>query len=232
MKDPLLSDVNFRKAVAHAINREDIMAISRNGYAIIPESGSFWGFKTEFKNLDIPLLPYDPDKAREYLSKTNYSGELIEIVSGMPEMIKNAEVIQSNLEVVGINSTVYATDGPGATAYTAWGSDRFQMISFSGAWQFVASSARHFYYPGSAGNRVNYDNPEVAALFDQASVTLDRAERERIYMRIQELIAQDMPYIGLYYSRHVVCALDGVGGMKLSPNMAMNDLSYTFMLKG
>jgi peptide/nickel transport system substrate-binding protein len=71
------------------------------------------------------------------------------------------------------------------------------MIVYSGAWTLKAISSKTYFYPESTGNKANYNNPEVKALFDKASVTLDAAEREKIYRQIQEIVAKDIPYLGI-----------------------------------
>jgi len=231
LKDPLMADINFRMAVAHALKREDCVILSRNGYAIPVESGTFWGYATEFKNTDIPRIPYDLDKAKEYLAKTSYNGESIEIVAAISEMKKNAEVVQANLAEIGVNVVIYETDSPGITSYATWGNENTQLISHSGGWQFIASASRPYLYQGSPTNMANYDNPQVNALFDEAGTMTDVAKREAAYRKIQEIVSQDIPYIGIYNARHVVCCLNGVDGLKLTPDMSMQDLSYAYMVK-
>ena len=231
MNDPLMADLNFRMAVAHALKREDCVIVSRNGYAIPVDSGTFWGYATEFKNTDIPIIPYDLKKAKEYLALSGYNGETISITAAIAEMIKNAEVIQSNLEEIGVKATIYETDGPGMSSVTAWGNDTTQLISFSGGWQFVGSAARSYYYPKSANNKANYDNPEITKLFDEAGTIIDAKAREAVYRKIQELVSKDIPYLGIYNARHVVCCQNGVDGLKLTADMSMQDLSYVYMVK-
>ena len=81
------SDINFRRAVAHAIRHEDIVDIARNGFAVIPEDGAFWGYRTEFRNTGIPRIPYDLDKAKSFLALTDYKGEPVEIITSNPAAV-------------------------------------------------------------------------------------------------------------------------------------------------
>jgi ABC-type transport system substrate-binding protein len=230
MNDPLMSDINFRLAIAHAINRNDCVTFTRDGYAIAVDSGTFWGYRTEFKNTDIPIFPFDLDKAKDYLAMTNYNGEPIEIVAAMADPIKNAQVIQANLAEIGINAVVYETDSPGLTSYAAWGNTNVQIIVFSGPWTLKAVTCRNYFYPGSPGNRANYDNSEIAELLDKAAVTVSEAEREVIYRDIQEIIARDIPYLGIFNMQFIISCAKGVDGMLLYPT-SNHDFSYTYMVK-
>ena len=228
--DPLMADVNFRMAVAHAIDRDEMVSIVYRDFAIPLETGTFWGYATLFKNDDIPIIPYDLEKAQEYLAMTNYNGEEIEIVAAMADMIMCAQVVQAQLAKIGINVRVFETDSPGYSAYVAWGNTDAQMMYGSGGWSYSPIDSRPFYYPGAAQNRANYDNPEITALYDQIRITTDVAERERLYKLIQETVAPEVVYLGTVYQIFFVACLDGVDGLLLYPDMS-HDLSGAYMIK-
>ena len=227
MLDPLMADINFRMAVAYALNRDDCVVATRSGYAVPLESGTFWGYATEFKNTDIPLIPRDLEKAKEYLAKTDYAGEEIEIVCATNDHIRNAQVVQANLNEIGINVKLYETDAAGLAAYTPVGGTDYQMICYSAAFTNLASSCSSLYYPGMLGNKANYDNPQVTELLDKAAATLDATEREAIYKEIQEITAADMPYIGIFNMVYEIVSQKGVGGLGISPALS-HDWSYAY----
>ena len=47
-------------------------------------------------------------------------------------------------------------------------------------------------------NFISYKNNEVDILLEKGRSTFDRNERKRCYDRIQEILAEDQPYIFLY----------------------------------
>ena len=51
--------------------------------------------------------------------------------------------------------------------------------------------------PAPFTNAAAYRNPRVDALFDQAARTIDRDARGRVYREIQEVVAQELPYLWL-----------------------------------
>jgi peptide/nickel transport system substrate-binding protein len=53
-----------------------------------------------------------------------------------------------------------------------------------------------------AGDWERYDNDEIVKLLDTAVSTLDSKARKNAYMRIQEIIAKDMPVIPAFYGAH------------------------------
>ena len=224
MEDPICGDINFRMAVASAINREEIVAY-RGKYIVPGEYGTFWGYGTEFKDTSLEKIPYDLEAAKEYLAKSPYNGETIEIVCAFSDLLNMSQVMQEQLGAIGINVSINQTDAPGMNAYTAWDNNQAQMVCYTGAWTSVASSCRPYFYSKGAANRAHYTNPEVEALLDQAQAETDSAKREELYKQVQAIIAVDIPYITLGNLTHVVGCLAGVSGMRLSAD-ASHDLTY------
>ena len=58
--------------------------------------------------------------------------------------------------------------------------------------------------PPAGDNRGRYSNPELDRLLDQGRATTDAAGRKLIYRRAQEIIADDLPYVPLWWWKNVV----------------------------
>jgi peptide/nickel transport system substrate-binding protein len=71
--------------------------------------------------------------------------------------------------------------------------------------------------PPTGLNRVRYENPEVDRLIGEAALTPDQDARRALYARAQQLIADDVPYISLWYKRNVAVFQPGLSGVTLSP---------------
>lgn len=224
MDDPICGDINFRMAVASAMNREECIAY-RGKYFLAAEYGTFWGYGTEFKDTSIEKIPYDLEAAKEYLAKSPYNGETIEIVCAFSDLLNISQVLQEQLGAIGIKISINQTDAPGMNAYTGWENNQAQMICYTGAWTGVASSCRPYFYSKGAANRAHYVNTEVEALLDQAQAETDDAKREDLYKQVQAIIAVDIPYITIGNLTHVVGCLQGVSGMLLRAD-ASHDLTY------
>lgn len=105
-------DVNFRRAVQCAINKEDISAAMYAGYAeplVINMCSSYGAYPTVADG--IKVVEYDPTAAAQYLSQSNYKGEeyTITCLSGS-SMETAAKVMQAQLMEIGINCKVNAVD--------------------------------------------------------------------------------------------------------------------------
>ena len=62
-----------------------------------------------------------------------------------------------------------------------------------------------------------YHNPEVDRLIDAAAAAVSEDERRALYSEAQRLIAQDVPYISLWYKENVAVAQPDLHGVHLSP---------------
>ena len=225
MDDPICSDWNFRMAVISALDKEEITIAACGDYGLPETEGTLYGFGTEFRNHDIPVVPYDVDKALEYLDASPYNGEEIEIATAIITNIIATEVIQEQLSRIGIKTRINQMDPPGMGAYAGYGNNQSQMIMYVGPQTLSAASYRNLYYPGAGYNRVSYNNPEVTALLDLAPTVTDVNERRDLYMHIQEIIAEDPPYFNLFWLVQMAACVKGVGGMVL-PADSYFDLRY------
>lgn len=212
MSKPITGDKNFRMAVAYAIDREAILDIALDGYGQIVDSGTFWGNNSAYKNRDLPLIEQDLAKAKEYLEKSSYNGEKIELTAALPHTIASAQVIMAQLQAVGINAEINRLDMPSYSAATSYENNDTDIIVSSGAWTPLASSVNGFVTPGSNSNKAVYDNPEVVELIQQAAGTPDGPERQELYYKIQEILYEDMPYLGTFHMALYIGAQNGAEG--------------------
>ena len=231
MNDPVTGDLNFRKAVISCIDRETMAAVSRSGYAIpILDKGNFWGYQTLYENTDIPVIPYDLEAAKEYLAKSNYNGEEVSILCALDNFLSDAPLLQEQLIKIGVNAVVKQVDLPTIRAMTAYDNNSAQIIAHTGNWTLDPSCVLGWYGVGGANNKASYHNEEVCKLIEEAATMTDTAQREAAYKRIQELAAEDLPFVATYYIQHVIGALQGVGGIRLE-STTYHNLSYVYMIE-
>ena len=192
LTDPLMADKNFRLAVIYALDKDEIALIAAGEWAYgDTESGQIWGLDTEFRNLDIPAYTYDPELAKEYLAASSYNGQEVELATAIITNIRASEAIHSQLADIGIAVKINSMDSPSFAVYTAYGNTQSQMFVQGANMSINAASARNVFTPGGGQNRFNYNNPEVTALFEEATRTPDLDARSAKYYKIQELIVAD-----------------------------------------
>ena len=218
MNDKITGDLNFRLAVAHALQRPDITIVSAGEWANPITDGTFWGDSTEFRNNDIPMLQYDPELSMKYLEESSYDGQEVELMSALPLNNRMAEVIQEQLARVGINVKLFQTDGPTLQSTTVYGNDRMQMLSYVSAFSLSASTVRNVLYPGGVNNRASYNNPAVNELLDKAPTIADPVERGKLYKQVQEIVSEEIPFISCFCRVFSLVCDSGLGGIIVSPD--------------
>jgi len=67
-------------------------------------------------------------------------------------------------------------------------------------------------------NRQYYSNPRVDGLIAKARVETDQSARRHDYAQIQEILAEDLPYINLWYFNNVMVYSRRVRGLELNPS--------------
>lgn len=197
-----LDNVDVRRAIYHAINRQAIIDAVLFGHGTV--ATSFVPEGQMFHNPDTPKYEYDPDKARNLLDEAGVEDVTLDLViaSGNDTQEQTAVVVQDMLGKVGIDVNVVKEE-PGQTWDTIvqgnfdlsmnyWTNDILdpdQKATFS---VYGRNDAKSYY--------TRYLNPEVADLVEEGRTVLDPEEREDIYYRIQEMAKEDAHWIDLYYS--------------------------------
>ncbi len=230
MNDPICGDLNFRMAVASAINRADIALGGAGIYAEPETTGTFWGSGEPYRNSDIPIIPYDLEKAKEYLAASPYNGEEIELITAIPTMINASAVIQNQLAEIGINVVIKQTDPASLMSVCSYGSTDYQMYAFVGAFGFEPySSTLGIFGEAAMQNRATYDNPEIQEILSKAATETDPDTLKDYYYTIQELAAADIPYINLFNMKQVISASNSIGGLIVA-NDGGHDLRWMYKL--
>ncbi|MFL0583029.1 ABC transporter substrate-binding protein [Solibacillus silvestris] len=212
-----------RQAVNYAIDKQAIVDAFFEGRAEVaanPMPSSISGY-----NDAISPYPYDPEKAKSLLAEAGYDGKEIELWAMpvprpyMPDGAKVAEVIQKNLEDVGIPSKIVTFEWATYLEKAKNGeADAFML-----GWTGDNGDADNFIYTlldkdniGS-NNYAFYSNEEVHELLIQAQSETDENVRNELYKKAQEIIHDDAPWVPLAHSTPLLAAKAGVKDFKPHP---------------
>ena len=81
--------------------------------------------------------------------------------------------------------------------------------------EFVFSSKR---FPPDGANRGHYRNPRIDALTDQIRTEMDREKRKALCSEAQKILADDLPYLPLWFTDVVSVHRKTLGDIPLSPS--------------
>ena len=227
LKNPILSKVEVRRAIAHAIDRQKIANDLLGGHGIPTDTMFAQGHWVRAENL--PTYPYDPNRAKQLLDQAGYKDpdgdgpkarfSLMFKTSTSNEANQRAVAIQQMLKQVGIDMKIQSTET--GTFMEDIGKGNFDMYSLSRN----GIQDPDFYYiifhskniPPEGQNRGYYSNPKVDSLIMQGRSTFDRAKRKQIYGEIQRIVQEDLPYVSLYHQINVAVMEKDLQGYVMYP---------------
>ena len=219
LDDPICGDLNFRKAVAYAIDTEELAILARGAHYELQDDGAVWGLTTPYRNTNIPKLERDLDKAKEFLEASNYDSSVIEYTSSGG----GGEVLQAQLAQIGIKLELNVMDMASFSAYTAYGNNQAQMIGGPALISATPGSGyRMNFNPGMGNNKYQYNNPVFTEKLADAMSTPDGDDRRDKFFELQEIIDNDIPCIPLYYARSNIVSVKGFGGIAVTASMAID----------
>ena len=79
--------------------------------------------------------------------------------------------------------------------------------------------------PPNGANRGHYRNPRVDALTDQIRVEMDQEKRKALCSDIQKILAEDLPYLPMWFSDVVSVHRRSIGALELTSSGDYNFLT-------
>lgn len=202
-RDPLLSDVRLRRAIAQAISTPLVTEISTFGLAR-PNSSATQGMSAFHTKRHDEWLPYDPVAARALAREAGYRGQELVIQANrrFSYMFDNAVAVQAMLTAAGFNVRIEVMDW--ATQLSNFFNGRFQLSSFGyAARSHPALMAGNFTGSKSMRASFQWEDPVAMAALERIEGATDtaaiQAELDLIHRRMQA----DVPLIGLY-NDHII----------------------------
>jgi peptide/nickel transport system substrate-binding protein len=226
LHDPILSKQPVREALAYAIDRERLVRDQLRGFGKPTETMFGEG---HWARADLPLRPYDPNKAKQLLDAAGYKDpdgdgpksrfKLSYKTSNDAEANQRAEMIQQMFKEIGVDAQIQSNEF--GTFYEDIGKGNFQMFSLSRN----GIQDPDFYYtifhsknmPPGGQNRGFYSNTQVDQWIEEGRSTFDRARRKQIYGQIQQTLAHDLPYVSLYNQMNVAVMRSNIDGYVMYP---------------
>ena len=216
--NPAIQDVAVRQALAYAVDREKVNAISARGTAF-PGTGILPSFYDAFYEVPDQNYPFEVEQAKQILDEAGWQdngddprtkdGEELSfdlaVRSESPANIQAAKLvaemaaeigIEFKVDVISVDKltelTVRSVDGKPAPAFDTfiwgWGGDPYDP-------SFILSLLTTDEIGGLSDGF--YSNPEYDTLYEQQSGIFDEAERKDLVQQMVALAQEDVAYLVL-----------------------------------
>jgi ABC-type transport system substrate-binding protein len=207
LEDPILAKKEVRQALAYATDRESLVRYllrdqARLASGILPPN--HWAYEG-----DVKKYGYNPMEAERLLDAAEFSRgaygvrlRLMLKVSTQEQARLLGAALQDQWKKVGVELEVRPLEA--ATLFSDLDKGNFQL-SYSiwvGAnndpdiFDLVFSSKK---IPPNGRNRGHYRNTRVDGLIDQIRGEMDQGKRKELCSEIQKLVADELPYVPLWY---------------------------------
>ena len=242
MKAPF-SDPKFRQALYYAIDRQDLVDTGLRGYGLAGSPG-LYASDNQWYNPNQEQYKYDPARAGQLLEELGYEkkeGSQYYTRISKPESIellvtaateRQGELIAKQLDSAGIKVNLRSVDSK-------------TLDSMVGGWQFDLALSGHGGLGGDPAilnkvvldqksfNSARYDeDAKLNDLLESQVEEMDPAKRKELVDSAQEVMAQDLPALPLYYTNSYWASNEKVsyyytyGGVGSGVPIALNKMIF------
>jgi len=225
MQDAIIGKREVRQALAYATDRESLIKYLLRGEAqlasgILPPN--HWAYDGNVKKYG-----YDPAAAERLLDAAGFPRKVdgtrmhvILKVSTDEQARLLGAALQEQWRGVGVELEVRPLEI--ATLFSDLGKGNFQIsyLKWVGAnndpdvFELVFNSKR---IPPDGPNRGRYKNAAVDELTERIRVEMDREKRKALCSEVQKIVAEDLPYVPLWYTDVVSVYRKELGAVQLTP---------------
>ena len=235
--DPILAKREVRQALAYATDRATIIRYLLRGQARTASSllpPNHWAYEPNVQQYD-----YDPRHAEQLLDAAGFPRGAdgvrmrLTLKTSTDESTRlMSEAIADQWKRVGVALQLRPMEF--ATFYSDITHGSFQLYSLRwvGAnndpdvFEYVFSSKK---MPPDGANRGHYRNAQLDALLDEVRVEMDQGKRKALLSEVQKIVAEDEPYINLWFVDNVCVHRDRLTGIALEPSGDYDFLNSAFL---
>ena len=222
---PALSDKVVRQAMLHALDRQRIIDDLWNGTAVVAHS-HLTPANTYYHKEDVKQYDFDPEAANAMLDEAGYvmgsdgvrekDGVRLSFtcttITGDSARRPIAELAQLLFKDIGVDMQL--AEAPLSTIFEGLKTNEVEASLFN--WTYGRNpepDSAYILQTGAGRNFNNYSNPEVDELLIEGVSIVDPEARREIYHRIQDIIAEEVPFLPLQYDQTLTVFSAAIEGM-------------------
>jgi len=230
---PPFDDVRVRQALSYAVDFDAIVHKVLLGYAL-PATGPIpptsWAYTAQIKR-----YPYDLAQAKRLLAEAGYAPGPNGIMQrdgrplrfgikgdeGAQVVRDSAVIVQAQLAQIGVQAEIALLDWPTFVRQLFASDFEVILVGWTGhpdpdpfnytIWHSSQWTGRNF---------AHYKNPQVDQLLEAGRRGRDQAARRAAYVKLQQVLAEDAPYIWGFYAKEMYVYNRRLRGVSLIPAQA------------
>jgi peptide/nickel transport system substrate-binding protein len=230
---PAFADVRVRRAINHAINKELILKLVFQGYAVAahgPLPPGMWAHEK-----DVRRYAYNPKRARQLLKQAGFDTSRrirLFVMSTprpyLPAPLLVARIVARNLAQVGLVVELVVNPHKKHLEHVRRGEHDLCLLG----WVADNGDPDNFLYvlldrdnaaAGSAQNVAFFDDARVHRLLIEARHEMNSGKRELLYRKAQKIIAEQAPWVPLAHQDVSIVHRSGLRGIRLD---ATNSIDF------
>ncbi|WP_051385714.1 peptide ABC transporter substrate-binding protein [Actinokineospora inagensis] len=225
--DPTYQNPDLRKAISLAINRQEIVDKIFDGTRIPADGWVNPAVPGYAKNQCPELCKYDPAKAKDYLAKSGFKGQIKlstnadgghkDWMTATCNSIKNALGLDCVYEPI----PTFSETRQQITAHSMKAIFRSGWIA---DYPSIEDFLNQLYRTGASSNDGLYSNPKVDGLLAQADASPKVEDANKLYQEAERVLNDDMPVIPLWNQTSQFGWSDRIDHARLS---SLKDLDLT-----
>jgi peptide/nickel transport system substrate-binding protein len=217
MKNPLFQDKNVRYALAYAFDKDTLVKQLLGSHGI-----AAWSHGTPTRwdyNDNVMKFKYDKAKAEQLMDTAGwkkgpdgvrvkdgqkFSFDLYYVASNKLDS-DAVQVLQAAWKEIGVEANLKSTDQPTILDLSDAGNpNRKQPPMYLLGWSLGSEPDSYSIWAGDGSfNDISYSNKEVDELENKGRAELDQSKRKEIYSQIQAKLAEEQPYIWLWFPNKI-----------------------------
>ncbi|MCL2046746.1 MAG: ABC transporter substrate-binding protein [Oscillospiraceae bacterium] len=223
-------NVEVRRALAHAINRSEIMDVLADGLGVPVGSSMYPAFSKYFTAELADYYDYDPQKAKSLLSEAGYpDGFTMEIVvpSNHGPHIDTATVVVEQLREIGVTATIRLVE------WSTWIDDTYRGRNFEATVVGVDASAMtaramlERFSSTNGSNFINFSNAEYDEVFAAAISATNDEDQVLLYKELELILTQQAANLYIQDLCDIIAINEDISGFEFYP-LFVEDLARLY----
>lgn len=222
-----MKDKNFREGILYAIDRAEIMMAGYTDDKYYELGYSFLPFNNAYYSEDVQKWTQDVEKAKEKLANGPKKLKLL-YVGEDPVQTNQALTLQTQLKAVGIELELVGVQWAAYMKPAYDNTDGTYDMFLGGYVMGVDPDAFSSLFVSTKDNMINFNSPEIDALFHKANSVLDPAERKTLYNELQKKVSEEAifyPFGSNLRTLVVSSKVKNIEEAKLVPIYTFGDMS-------